>query len=104
MKKRFVIMLGDNATAQQHEAFRLWLKTSYPYLGWWHRVTNTWLLVDLTGGITAAILRDAVMQTFPGVYNMVLEFAANGQSTWAGFGPNTGVVDWFAWIKENWGS
>jgi len=102
MKKRFVVILGDNATAGQHQVFLLHLKATQPFLGWWHRVANTWLVVDLNGSTTAVELRDAAMQCFPSVHCIVLEFSAGGESTWAGFGPKTGTNDWFTWIKENW--
>jgi len=102
MKKRFTIVLGDEVTAEHNLSFSNWLKATHPRVGWWHRVANVWLLVDLGGGLTARSLRDGAMKSFPGVNCLVLEFSADGASTWSGFGPNEGLLDWFTWIKQNW--
>ena len=103
MNKRFVVCLGLGTTDAYHDSFRVFLQSSYPNAGWWHRAPDTWLIMDLSGaGLTAEILRNAVLVSFPGVHCLVLEFRKDGTSTWAGFGPNSGLLDWFAWIRNEW--
>jgi len=102
MKRRLIVALGAGATDQQHTAFTSYLKLTFPNAGWWHRLPNTWLLIDLTGSMTAVAIRDAVLTIFPNVHCLVLEFRQDGTSTWAGFGPSAGILDMFGWINEQW--
>lgn len=103
MKRRFVLILSSSATSEQHSAFLTWINATYPGIGWWHRVPDTWLFVDFQQQVTAEGLRDGVIKVFPGVFCLVLE-ASSGEGTldWAGFGPTKGPLDWFAWIRQNW--
>lgn len=95
--KRFVI--GTNrTTAEQDSAFLNILRSRWPHLGWWHQVSETWLIVDLANTVTVVELRDAAMQAFPGIYIMVIE--VNG--SWAGWGANSPPGDMFTWMRDSW--
>ena len=93
--KRFVLATS-RTTEEQDRAFYALLRSRFSHLGWWHQLSETWLFVDLTDKATAADLRDAAMQAFPGVYLMAFEFT--GKQTWAAFGPTNHNL----WIKETW--
>lgn len=103
MKRRFILCLGPGATEDQHNAFGAFLQMSYPNAGWWHRIPDAWLIMDVTNeGLKAPILRDAVKAHYPSIHCLVLEFRKDGTSTWAGFGPSSGPLDWFTWIRDQW--
>jgi hypothetical protein len=92
--KRFVI--GTNrTTAEQDAAFLNILRTRWPHLGWWHQLSETWLIIDLSGQVTTNALRDAAMEAFPGIYIMVVEAARQ----WHAFGRTSD----FKWMDEQWG-
>jgi len=100
MKKRFVVCLNPG-TPEQDGAFKDFLNNQR--LGWWHWIGGSWLVVDATGNMTAAVLRDAADEAYPGLYNIVLEFCEDGSFTWAGFGPIKPPKNMFEWIRQNWG-
>jgi hypothetical protein len=77
-------------------AFHAILNARWPNLGWWHQISETWLIVDLTDTLTAAKLRDAAREAFPGIPLVVLETA--GPVKWAGFGQPKD----YEWMKGSW--
>lgn len=81
--KRFVLGT-ERTTAEQDKAFLDIIKDRWPNLGWWHHLSEMWLIVDLSDKLTAADLRDAATQAYPGINLLVLE--AKGPGLWAGFG------------------
>ena len=83
MNKRFILCV-NSSTPEQSKAFTEHLRRKG--VGWWHWLANTWLIVDSTGNLTAAEIRNDAMEIFPGVYNFATEL--QGDDTWAGFGPN----------------
>ena len=56
MKKRFVVCYSDNIPKEKEMHFIQFIKDNK--LGWWHWISNMWLLVDSSGQMTASILRD----------------------------------------------
>ncbi len=98
MKKRFVVAIGTS-TPEQDQAFREWISGSY---GWWHWIGNVWLIVDLNGMLTAAVIRDQLLECYPGVTTLVLELGVSESCTWSGFGPNTEQRNMFKWLENNW--
>ena len=92
---RFVI--GTNRTTpEQDQAFLKILQARWPHLGWWHQLSETWLIVDLTGELTAIQLRDAANEAFPGIYKMVLD--VGNPHNWAAFGR----TEDFPWMRDEW--
>ena len=89
----------NSATNEQNEKFKVYI--SEQKCGWWHWLTNSWLVTDSSGELTAAILRDNVDECFPGVYNLVLELR-DKNDTWAGFGTTAKDKEMFKWVKANW--
>ena len=98
MKKRFVVCV-DSSTASQNEAFKAFIQRNS--FGWWHWLSNVWLLVDSKGISSARDIRDELANIFPGVHNLVLELR-EGDDTWSGFGTKTPDKDMFKWLKKNW--
>jgi hypothetical protein len=70
-------------------------------VGWWHWLSNTWLISDANGNLKASFLRDNVVEIFNKEHAFVIEIRKN-DDTWSGFGPNTEEKDMFKWINENW--
>jgi len=97
MKKRYVVAI-DTGTKEQNDAFVKLLRERG--LGWWHWLTNCWLITDSRGQLSASELRDKVQSTFQ-CNCLVLELR-DGDDTWAGYGPQTEKRDMFKWLKENW--
>ena len=97
--KRFVVLLGANASDSQHAAFKQFAESHFAY---WHWLPNTWLLTtgDDNSEFSAAI-RDKVEECYPSVRCLVLEFNKDGD-TWAGFGPSGDKNNMFTWITKNW--
>ncbi len=101
--KQFVVAT-NLTTAQQDQAFYRILSERFGHMGWWHQVSQTWLLVDNTDTVTPTSLRDAATEAFPGVPMVVLQ-VVSVKGSWAGFGPLRGTPgDMFTWIDETWDS
>jgi hypothetical protein len=98
MKKRFVIAV-NSANAAQQEALVQFFKDQK--VGWWHWLSNLWLVTDSRGQLSAASIRGTLKQILPGVHTVVLELNDEGD-TWAGFGPNTENKSMFKWLKDHW--
>ena len=99
MKKRFVVCYSDNIPKEKEMHFIQFIKDNK--LGWWHWISNMWLLVDSSGQMTASILRDKICKLYSENRVMVIELDGD-RDTWAGFGP-TQPKNMFDWIKQNWG-
>lgn len=98
MKKRYIVSISGNTTAQEDEKFSAYLKEKR--VGWWHWLTNTWLIVESSGLVDAKDLRDKAIEIYNGKNNLVLEIPDGGN--WFGYGPMTQNKDMFKWIKEYW--
>lgn len=98
MKKRFIICI-DKSTKEQDLFFIEYLKTNK--VAWWHWLSNTWLVSNTSGQLTASGLRDKLKEIFTGEHTLVFEITATND-TWAGFGPQSDSKNMFAWLKTNW--
>lgn len=98
MKKRYIVNIDGNTTDQEDERFSAFLNEKK--LGWWHWLSNTWLLVDRSDLIKAQDLRDKIIEIYNGKNNLVLEIPDGG--VWCGYGPKTPNNNMFKWIKEYW--
>jgi hypothetical protein len=98
MKKRFAVIV-DSTTPEQAAALTEFFKENH--VGWWHWLTNLWLVSDSSGKLSASGIRDTLGTIFPGVHCLVLEINDDGD-TWSGFGPKTTEKNMFKWIRENW--
>lgn len=98
MKKRYIVNVSGITTAQEDEKFSAFLNEKK--VGWWHWLTNAWLVVDSLEAVDAKSLRDKAIETYKGKNNLVLEVTGGG--TWFGYGPTSPDRDMFKWIKENW--
>lgn len=98
MKKRFIVSL-NGSTKKQEEAFIKFLGSQN--VGWWHWLSNTWLISDNIGKLTASTLNDKALEIFESEHLLVLEIN-NTSDTWAGFGPSTEDKNMFSWLKNHW--
>lgn len=96
---RFYVVGIEALTRQQERAFIAWAHDAKG-LGWWHWISNFWLLVGHQE-VTCSDIRDELLRLAPGMDCLVLEV---NPVTWAGFGPKTTVHDMFKWIKSTWRS
>jgi len=97
MKKRYIICVNDS-NKEQNNLFMEYIKENG--LGWWHYIDNFWLLTDISGKLSASIIRDQLNIIY-GVRNMVIEINQNSDN-WAGFGPQNENENMFDWIQKNW--
>ena len=93
--KRFVITT-ERTSEEQDQAFYAILHARWPQMGWWHNISETWLLIDPTDTITVDVLRDAAYEAFPGRCLIVIQVSAD--STWAGMKRGNN----FDWIEDEW--
>jgi hypothetical protein len=100
MSKRFIIIL-NSSTPEQDGAFGAYIKAKG--LGWWHWLTNGWLLYSVSDDLTARQLRDDLKEIYPNVHMMVFELSS-GTDTWSGLGPKEEGRDMFEWIRKYWES
>ena len=98
MKKRYIVSIDGNLTAQEVENFSAYIKEKQLY--WWHWLSNTWLLIDHTEAVNTQELRDKATRIFGGKSNLVQEIPQGG--AWYGYGPNGPDKNMFKWIKDNW--
>jgi hypothetical protein len=98
MKRRYIVLL-DEATKEQDDQLRNYIKENG--LGWWHWLSNSWLLSDPRGTLSASEIRDKINEIYDGVHTIVIELYKGGD-TWAGFGPKTEKKDMFRWFHETW--
>lgn len=97
MKKRYIVSINGDITNLEDENFSKFLKEKK--VGWWHWLSNTWLIVDTQNKINAKDLRDKAKEVYNNKYNLIIDVTSN---TWFGFGPNGTDKNMFKWIKENW--
>jgi len=95
--KRFIVAL-DSYTPEQDKAFKEYIVSNN--LGWWHWLSNFWMLVSLDEQMTAVRIRDAMQQIYPGVHNVGIELRSDSTDTWAGVGPTGKNI--FDWVRRNW--
>lgn len=98
MKRRYIVLL-DEATKEQNDQFKDYIRENA--LGWWHWLSNSWLLSDPRGTLSVAEIRDKITEIYPDVDTIVIELHEGGD-TWAGFGPKNKGKDMFRWIRETW--
>lgn len=98
MKKRFIICV-NNSTKEQENNFVEFLKSQK--VGWWHWLSNTWLISDNNGKTNASYWRDHSRDVFENENILVIEIN-NEKDTWSGFGPSTDEKNMFKWLHDNW--
>jgi hypothetical protein len=99
MKNRFIVAI-DSTTSAQNKAFKEYLQSAAE-LGWWHWLSNLWLIIDNSGKWSAISLRDKVKEFYPKEHLVIFVIGESGD-TWAGFGPSTSQRDMFRWLRAYW--
>ena len=98
MKKRFIVCI-EKSIKEQDKIFIDYLRNNS--VGWWHWLSNTWLISDPNGQLNSSILRDKLREIYNDERNIIFEIT-NTQDTWSGFGPIAGEKNMFRWLKDNW--
>lgn len=98
MKKRFIICINKSSETQEQKIIDYFKSIG---VGYWHWLTNTWLVVDSTGKFNASDFRKKAREVFNDEFNLVIELNQYGD-TWAGFGPNSKEQNMFQWINDYW--
>lgn len=93
MKKRFILVI-DNPTKEQQNAVTNFFKNRR--LGYWHWLSDVWLLTDSRNTWTATSIRDKVKELVPGT--RLLVFSIGSGTTWAG----SGKTEMFKWLHNTW--
>jgi hypothetical protein len=96
--KRFIVAL-NSGTKEQNAVFKQFIRDRE--YGWWHWLSDLWLLTDSSGVLTAAELNKELNNIYPGVRKVVFELRGKNDA-WAGFGPIGEDKNMFNWIKKNW--
>lgn len=99
MRRRFVVLL-DSATPEQDKEFKEWVNEQH--FGWWHWLSQSWLITSTSTDMRAATLRDKATEIYDSTHLFVLELRGTVDDTWSGFGPKSSSRDMFEWIKNNW--
>lgn len=96
MKRRFVVLVDCHSVSERNRVTQF-LRDS-PY-GWWSWIKNSWLVVDNSGDLTPASLRDMIGQVVP-KRRLVIE--VSDQKSWSGFGPSGEDRNMFTWLHNTW--
>jgi hypothetical protein len=91
MTKYFTIALAGATPEQETKLAELWRGR-----GWWHGITNFWLMKDISGTRNAASIRDEIRAVAPTARVLVVECAPQ---TWAGSSMTESNRDW---LKNYW--
>lgn len=93
MTRRFVAIV-DDASKEQQDTVTNWLRSTP--LGFWHYLTDVWLIADWQDKHTTVTIRDQFRALLPGKTTLVL--TVEDPNAWAGFGPSDG----FKWLHSTW--
>ncbi|MEO8465821.1 MAG: hypothetical protein ABI640_10820 [Gammaproteobacteria bacterium] len=93
MSRRFVLLV-DEATAQEQDTVTKHLQTT-PY-GFWHHLSDAWLMTDRTDKLTTVELRDQIHRLLPG--KTILAVRMDDPNIWAAIGH----AEQFKWLNEAW--
>ena len=101
MRRRFVIGI-DGETPHDVSAFNNYIQQQG--FGWWHWFDNFWLLTTYDNTITAAAIRDKLVEISNRKRLIVIEITS---IIWANFGPqgsdnNANDLNISKWLLEEW--
>ena len=94
-KRKFVVIINEE-TQEDVSSFIEYVKQQR--FGWWHWVSNVWLLTTRNQQMSAREIRDKVREITGGKVTVVIEVTS---VTWAAFGP-TGEKSISKWIRDTW--
>lgn len=96
MKKRFVVAV--EMTADQEKQFIAFLRSKK--MGWWHRVSNFWLITSKSDEVDASFIRDN-LRTIGTAKPTSLVMQIHEDIDWAGLFAETSG-DTFEWLGKTW--
>lgn len=98
MRSKFVVGLDK---VQSDQPFTDYIKAKD--CAWWHWIPGFWIVIDYSGELDCARLRDDLNLIYPDARKMVIEIpGGEGSGSWAGFGPRSEQQNMFTWFEENW--
>jgi hypothetical protein len=95
--RRFAVGISALATEDQ-KAF-LEFANSHG-MGWWHYVSDFWLLIDWNDKVSPDQIRNFLMTSTSSKIGIVIEII--GEDNWSGFAPKDELEKTFAWLHKNW--
>lgn len=96
MKKRFMLATEDVSKFEEELIVNYCKQNQF---GWWHWLSNFWLLYTDDESMTTETLRDQINELFVEKKNMmVMEVASSEAENWAGFGKR----EMFEWLQSSW--
>lgn len=87
----FFVTVDGDATRAQRDAFTNYLLEQK--WGFWHHISNSWLVVDALNKCTAASIRDEIMKLMPRVSTIIVEATP---TDYAGYSSKTG----HEWLRQ----
>lgn len=87
----FFVTVDDDATRAQRDAFTNYVRKQE--WGFWHHVSNSWLIVDSSNRCTAAQLREKVKELMPKVSMIAIKVEPQDYAT---FSRKSG----FQWLRK----
>lgn len=93
------IVLMEGLTKREEKEFIEFLDEKN--IAWWHRIPNTWLLVDKNRRINSDKLRDFLKFLAMDSSGACLVMKIEKYDGWSGY-RRAGEDDTFDWLKRNW--
>jgi hypothetical protein len=93
MTRRYVVAV-EEMTKPQEEEFLAYIRSER--MGWWHWISNFWLLIDRHDAVTASAIRDKLREISEPSRCLVMQV---DHITWSGMRNDPKM---FEWIKSTW--
>ena len=96
-KRRFIVAI-DGMTKEEERKFIEWIRSEG--FGWWHWISNLWLLTSRSEETSAKKIRDQIGELSDHRHNLVIEIPED--IDWQGYGPSNEKRNMFNWLKTTW--
>lgn len=96
--KKYILLINKEAKEDSLKLIEYFKSNGW---GWWHKLYNSWLIIDKTGNSTLQDIEKKINELYPGINNLIIEVR---DSTWIGYGPNTKENNFFNWLQDTWSS
>ena len=99
MKRRFVVSIKDETPT---EVLAIIEYAKRRGMGWWHWITNSWLMTSYDASLTVSEIRDEMVKICNKKWVMVIEV---NSVDWANFGPqgdDDPERNISKWVDEHW--
>ncbi|MGY4700379.1 hypothetical protein ACVND7_12210 [Avibacterium paragallinarum] len=93
MSKKFIVIVDDNFSVTERDKITKYFKNKY---GYWHWISNVWLLSTSKENTTTDTIRDEVKKLVN--KGTIVVINASGSNGWSAFGQKKK----FEWMHSNW--